>query len=109
TFVGDITGPTTNVHEKYYDLTLHATSEDVTLLWGGHLASAANWGKGLGAGSISGAPFHMAISRMIDGKETSSQDRSIHLDESTVESHGNLSLTKVVDSGNVSADDFSFT
>ena len=43
---------------------------DVVLLWGGHLASANDWGMGNGASSISGAPLHMAE---VNGKDLSMQ------------------------------------
>ena len=46
----------------------------VLILWGGHLARAVDWGAGKGAGSISGAPFHMSYK--VDGTGGSS-NRSI--------------------------------
>jgi len=48
----------------------------VFLLWGGHLASELDWGDGMGASSISGAPFHMRT-QSLDGSGKKNQDRSI--------------------------------
>jgi hypothetical protein len=47
----------------------------VGLFWGGHLARANDW-NGVGASSISGAPFHMRGINLDDGGKTN-QDRSI--------------------------------
>ena len=68
-------GPSDTTYDKYYDLTLLPTGGNMVLLWGGHLASEADWGSGMGASSISGAPFHMHFGKMPG--DTSSQDRSI--------------------------------
>jgi hypothetical protein len=50
----------------------------VGLFWGGHLASGlpVTWGVGNGAGSISGAPFHMRTVSF-DGGGSGNQDRSL--------------------------------
>jgi len=49
----------------------------VVFSWSGHISSAADWGDGKGASSISGAPFHMYI----DGVDGSggAQQRSVQL------------------------------
>jgi hypothetical protein len=50
------------------------------LLWGGHLAKGADWGAGLGAGSITGGPFHMAMAAVTCSTtdcSTGEQDRNI--------------------------------
>ena len=61
--------------EKTYELAIVADQATVWLLWSGHLSSEADWGPGLGARSISGAPFHMAVD--IPGTGVGSRDRSI--------------------------------
>ena len=49
--------------------------------WTGHIASHLDWGVGKGAGSISGAPFHMRILGVDNAQGTSggNQDRSVQL------------------------------
>lgn len=49
--------------------------------WTGHIASGVDWGEGLGASSISGAPFHMRVLGVdqADGTTGGNQDRSVQL------------------------------
>jgi len=50
------------------------------LAWGGHLARGLDWGAGLGASSITGGPFHMAmrtITCSVTDCSTGEQDRNI--------------------------------
>ncbi len=61
--------------EKVYQLDVVADEATVWLLWGGHLSSRLDWGLGLGAQSISGAPFHMKLD--IPGTGVGSRDRNI--------------------------------
>ena len=49
----------------------------VVFSWTGHIASEQDWGAGKGAGSISGAPFHMRV-LSVDGSG-GNQDRSVQL------------------------------
>ena len=58
-------GPSDDTYEKYYDLTLSpdGSNSDMVLLWGGHLASEADWGSGMGVSSVSGAPVHMRVDK----------------------------------------------
>ena len=51
----------------------------IVLAWGGHIASAADWGTGNAASDISGSPYHMALDAL-DGASTGSQDRSMDTD-----------------------------
>jgi fimbrial isopeptide formation D2 family protein len=51
-------------------------SATVVMAWGGHIASAADWGSGNSASSISGSPYHMALDN-IDGTTLGSQDRAL--------------------------------
>ncbi|HEU4759098.1 MAG TPA: hypothetical protein VFT91_03855 [Dehalococcoidia bacterium] len=63
--------------EKALSLEFQALSETVFVLWGGNLASRLQWGAGSGAGSISGAPFHMKLD--VPGPGVGERDRSIHV------------------------------
>jgi hypothetical protein len=63
--------------EKSLELQFRALADTVFILWGGHLASALDWGEGKGAASISGAPFHMKLD--VPGPGVGERDRSIHL------------------------------
>jgi len=49
--------------------------------WSGHISADADWGTGMGAASISGAPFHMRILGVDNAMGTSggNQDRSTQL------------------------------
>jgi uncharacterized protein YegL len=51
----------------------------LVLGWTGHVAAEADWGKGEGASSISGAPFHMRVLGVdqTDGTSGGNQDRSV--------------------------------
>ncbi len=53
-----------------------ASGWKVVLTWGGHIASALDWGVGNSASSISGSPYHMSLVSL-DGSPTGSQDRSL--------------------------------
>ncbi len=48
----------------------------VVLAWGGHIASALDWGVGNSASAISGSPYHMALDTL-DVRSAGSQDRSL--------------------------------
>jgi hypothetical protein len=56
---------------------------DLAVAWGGHLADEDDWGAGKGAGSISGAPYHMRGNGFLDvgcdGEFTKGVDR--HFDD----------------------------
>ena len=58
-----------------------AQGTDLMMGWSGHIASHLDWGVGKGAGSISGAPFHMRILGVDNAQGTSggNQDRSVQL------------------------------
>jgi len=64
-----------NDGEKTYNVSIQADATTVYMLWGGHLASALDWGAGLGASSIGGAPFHQGLN--CPGGGICSDDRSI--------------------------------
>jgi hypothetical protein len=50
--------------------------QTAVLAWGGHIASAADWGVGNSAGAVSGSPYHMSLVS-IDGTTLGSQDRAL--------------------------------
>ncbi|MGH8004731.1 MAG: HYR domain-containing protein, partial [Limisphaerales bacterium] len=52
-----------------------ATSSTVVLAWGGHIASALDWGAGNSAGGISGSPYHTRLVEFDGGG--GNQDRSL--------------------------------
>lgn len=107
---GAVTGPFVDGNEKYYDVVVVGGTGNEVLLWGGHLASANDWGIGNGASSISGAPFHMSSSKISpNGHESGRQDRSIQpggiLPPIT---EGNLKVIKIVEGGTADPSDFGF-
>lgn len=57
-------------------ITFVASGPDVVIAWGGHLAKESDWGTGLGAGSISGGPFHQNLVSL-NGSSTGSKDNQI--------------------------------
>jgi uncharacterized repeat protein (TIGR01451 family) len=76
-----ISGDPAGTSEKSITIMIHTdVSETETLelvvAWGGHLAigDEANWGTGNGAGSISGAPFHMSVGGFVDFNDNGEQD-----------------------------------
>ncbi len=94
---GDITGTsgithTTDPAEAGSDYGVITINFDVTdadgrvmLLFGGHLASGLGprgWGAGLGAGSISGGPYHLRLTA-IDGESIGKRDNQIMSDAIT--------------------------
>lgn len=62
------------------NFTSPADGSTMVLAWGGHIASSLDWGPNNGAGSISGAPFHMWVDNL-DGSP-GSQERSIQVSAS---------------------------
>ena len=48
----------------------------IVLAWGGHIASAVNWGAGNSASAINGSPYHMSLDAL-DGASLGSQDRAL--------------------------------
>lgn len=52
-----------------------ATSSTVVIAWGGHIASAGDWGLGNSAGGVSGSPYHTRL-LAFDGSG-GNQDRSL--------------------------------
>ena len=50
--------------------------DSAVIAFGGHIASASDWGAGNAASSISGSPYHMAMDTL-DGQPQGSQDRGL--------------------------------
>ncbi|MGZ4142437.1 MAG: COG1361 S-layer family protein, partial [Actinomycetota bacterium] len=101
-----IDAPTHDTGSGTGDIVIHFTnssSDTVVLLWAGHLAiGTTGWGDGLGAGSISGAPFHMRT-QQLDDSGNKNQDRSIQ--PGAIILQPSLSITKVADATTVNAGD----
>ena len=92
-FGGTITGVTAPVHSNpnagtgddyasitiFYTTPTSATTQNVQLLFGGHLAASGGdrgWGAGLGAANISGGPYHIKWDQ-IDGSSAGGKDNQI--------------------------------
>jgi hypothetical protein len=56
-------------------ITFTAASPTVVIAWGGHIASAGDWGAGNSAGGVSGSPYHTRL-LAFDGSG-GNQDRSL--------------------------------
>jgi hypothetical protein len=56
-------------------VTFNATSANVVLAWGGHIARSADW-NGNGAAQISGSPYHMRV-KVWSAGNVGNQDRSL--------------------------------
>lgn len=88
-----------------------STKQDVTTcgvaLWfGAHVAAQANWGLGLGAGSISGSPYHVALDA-IDGASVGQRDNQMQAGVVTEIPNGTIVVVKdAVPNG---AQDFGFS
>jgi hypothetical protein len=54
-------------------------SDNIVIAWGGHIASAQDWGVGHSASTVSGSPYHMSLDS-VDGVVTGSMDRSMKTD-----------------------------
>jgi hypothetical protein len=85
-----------------------ATSANVVLAWGGHIARSADW-DGNGAAQISGSPYHMRLKAWSAGN-VGNQDRSLSAaavlaEQSTITTtihdaaHGTVALNSSIDLG----------
>lgn len=61
------------------DVSFKVPSDNASLVlaWGGHVASALDWGPDTGAGGISGDPYHMSIDHVTGLSSTGSEDRAM--------------------------------
>jgi large repetitive protein len=78
----------------------------VALWFGAHVAAQANWGLGLGAGSISGSPYHVALDA-IDGASVGQRDNQMQANVVTAVPNGTLIIIK--DAQPNDAQDFNFS
>jgi hypothetical protein len=81
------------------------TTCGVALWFGAHVAAQANWGLGLGAGSISGSPYHVALDA-VDNASVGQRDNQMQANVVTLIPNGTIVIVKnaVPDD----AQDFSF-
>ncbi|HLO30005.1 MAG TPA: Ig-like domain repeat protein, partial [Anaerolineales bacterium] len=82
------------------------TTCGVALWFGAHVAAQANWGLGLGAGSISGSPYHVSLVQL-DGASVGSRDNQMQASAVTVVPNGTIVIVK--DAVPNSPQDFNFT
>ncbi len=59
-----------------FSLSSVSSGSTVVIAWGGHIASAVDWGAGNSASAINGSPYHEALVSL-DGASTGSQDRAL--------------------------------
>ena len=57
--------------------TVPSDKSSLVLAWGGHVASALDWGANTGAGGISGDPYHMFVDSVTGLSATGAQDRAM--------------------------------
>ncbi|HEY6015426.1 MAG TPA: DUF5979 domain-containing protein, partial [Gaiellaceae bacterium] len=70
------------------------TTCGVALWFGAHVAEQADWGLGSGAASISGSPYHVALSA-VDGAAIGQRDNQMQ--SNTIPQTGTLTITKAFD------------
>ncbi|MCL6257633.1 S8 family serine peptidase [Aquiflexum sp. TKW24L] len=64
--------------------TLSGPNNSVVIAWGGHIASAEDWGEGNSASSIDGSPYHTRVVSL-NGKSIGSQDRSVQAASTSID------------------------
>jgi len=82
------------------------TTCDVALWFGAHVSAQANWGLGLGAGSISGSPYHVALALVDNSGGVGSRDNQMQASAVTVIPNGTIVIVK--DAVPNDAQDFNF-
>ena len=65
----------------------------VALWFGAHVAAQANWGLGLGAGSISGSPYHVALDA-VDNASVGQRDNQMQANVVTFVPNGTIVIVK---------------
>ncbi len=66
----------TRLRITFYVSGLSFYNNTVVIAWGGHIASAQDWGNGKSATSISGSPYHTRVVSL-NGKSMGSQSRNL--------------------------------
>jgi hypothetical protein len=69
------------------------TTCGVVLWFGAHVAAEANWGLGLGAGSVSGSPYHVGIPA-IDSASSGTRDNQLQANTVTFIPNGTIVIVK---------------
>jgi uncharacterized protein DUF5979/prealbumin domain-containing protein len=77
----------------------------VALWFGAHVSAQANWGLGMGAGSISGSPYHVALDA-VDNASVGQRDNQMQADVVTFFPNGTIIIVK--DAQPDDSQDFSF-
>jgi hypothetical protein len=75
------------------DTTGAVTTCSVALWFGAHVAAQANWGLGLGAGSISGSPYHVSLDAL-DGAAIGERDNQMQANVVDVIPNGTIVIVK---------------
>lgn len=66
----------TRVRISFTTAASNGSNNTVVIAWGGHIASAKDWGEGNSASNITGSTYHTRITSL-NGKSVGSQDRSV--------------------------------
>jgi hypothetical protein len=94
--------------EQQVAVTFTATSSNVVLAWGGHIASRLDWGctdGPLSAGGISGSPYHMRLKQLfVNSVETGQGNQDRSLSAAAVIVPPLVDVTKTVNKPNVCSD-----
>jgi len=86
-------GPYTGDSNTQVTITFTAITNEVLIVWGGHIAAETDWGAGSSASSISGAPYHMKLIA-IDGESVGERDLQLSLAKQDVETGIEITATK---------------
>jgi len=70
------TSAITRLRISFTTSAISGSNNTVVIAWGGHIASAKDWGAGNSASSISGSPYHTRIASF-NGKSVGTQSRSV--------------------------------
>jgi len=105
-------GSPTGNSDARITVTFTPVQSSVLLAWGGHLALSVYWlgpQTPAGAGTISGAPWHMRTQNLSQGSGNRNQDRSIQ--PSALQAPGSIKIVKQItgDTSNFPGGTFSFT
>lgn len=75
---GDVTATSafTRISIPFNVIGSSGPNNTVVIAWGGHIASASDWGEGNSASSISGSPYHTRVVSL-NGSSVGNQNRSV--------------------------------
>lgn len=110
---GTLTGSTAPTYDSAgvatVTVSFTATATTAVLWFGAHVASQLDWGTGMGAGSVSGSPYHVSAQRITDTTSGSSEvigQQDNQMAASAIQQPGAITITKVADPAD--GTDFSF-